>query len=332
MGPYNAVAGGPFQTGGPEPGGATVDRDVLEFDVVIVGAGPAGLAAAIRLRQLSPELSVCVLEKGAEVGAHILSGAVLETRALDELLPGWREAGAPVRTAVARDRFLLLTGRRALRLPTPPGMGNRGNHLVSLGLLCRWLAQQAEALGVEIFPGFAAAAPLFDEEGAVAGVAAVGAEVEVAAPPAAKAAAPSPHPPGADPAPASVATPNARPADRADRQTRSRHRRAGPACAPAGQDGPGRHRSRTRRSRCAGDARSADPSPAARTRSPSPATGTACAPHAGASRWVGKKPVSWRPSIAATPSHRLHIPCILPAILQVIVTSVGSPGHSKEFT
>ncbi len=147
----------------------------MEFDVVIVGAGPAGLSAAIRLRQLAAaagrELSVCVVEKGSEVGAHLLSGAVLEPSALNELIPDWQEKGAPLLTPAARDRFLLLTKRRALRLPTPPQMRNHGNYIISLGNLARWLAAEAEALGVEIFPGFAAAEVLFDAAGTVAGVA-----------------------------------------------------------------------------------------------------------------------------------------------------------------
>ncbi len=147
----------------------------MEFDVVIVGAGPAGLAAAIRLKQLAAEegrgLSVCVLEKGSEVGAHILSGAVIEPRALDELLPDWAERGAPLKTPASCDRFLLLTRRMALRLPTPRQMGNHGNYIISLGNLCRWLGEQAAGLGVEIFPGFAAAEVLYDEAGAVKGVA-----------------------------------------------------------------------------------------------------------------------------------------------------------------
>jgi len=151
------------------------DRERMDYDVVIVGAGPAGLGAAIRLKQLaaaaSREVSVCVLEKGSEVGAHILSGAVVEPRALDELLPDWKENGAPLNTPVVEDRFLYLTKKRAIRLPTPPQMHNEGNYIVSLGNLCRWLAQQAEALGVEIFAGFAAAEVLYDEAGAVSGVA-----------------------------------------------------------------------------------------------------------------------------------------------------------------
>jgi electron-transferring-flavoprotein dehydrogenase len=150
-------------------------RDTMEYDVVIVGAGPAGLAAAIRLKQLAAEhqkeVSVCVVEKGSEVGAHILSGAVLEPRALNELLPDWRERGAPLNTPAQNDRFLFLTERRAFRLPTPPQMHNHGNYIVSLGNVCRWLGREAEALGVEIYPGFAAAEVLFDEAGAVAGVA-----------------------------------------------------------------------------------------------------------------------------------------------------------------
>ncbi len=141
-------------------------RERMEFDVLIVGAGPAGLAAAIRLKQAAGqagrELSVCVLEKGAEVGAHILSGAVIETRALDELLPDWRALGAPISTEARSDRFLLLTERRAIRLPTPPQMHNKGCFIVSLGQVCRWLATQAEALGVEIYAGFAAAEVLYD--------------------------------------------------------------------------------------------------------------------------------------------------------------------------
>ncbi len=147
----------------------------MAYDVVVVGAGPSGLAAAIRLKQLAVQhgagLSVCVLEKGSEVGAHILSGAVLEPRSLAELIPDWREKGAPLLTPAREDRFLYLTSRRALRLPTPPQMHNRGNYIISLGNLCRWLAGQAESLGVEIYPGFAAAELLYDDAGSVRGVA-----------------------------------------------------------------------------------------------------------------------------------------------------------------
>jgi electron-transferring-flavoprotein dehydrogenase len=152
-----------------------VQREQMAYDVVIVGAGPSGLAAAIRLKQLAAtaerELAVCVVEKGSEVGAHILSGAVFEPRALDELIPNWREQGAPLVTPAAEDRFLLLTKTRSLRLPTPPQMANHGNYIISLGNLCRWMAQQAEALGVEIYPGFAAAEVLYDASGRVQGVA-----------------------------------------------------------------------------------------------------------------------------------------------------------------
>ena len=150
-------------------------REQMEYDVVVVGAGPSGLAAAIRLKQLAiaadSELAVCVIEKGSEVGAHILSGAVFEPRALNELIPDWRERGAPLNTPAIDDRFLYLTKNRALRLPTPPPMHNHGNYIISLGNLCRWLASQAEELGVEIYPGFAAAEVLYDDAGRVRGVA-----------------------------------------------------------------------------------------------------------------------------------------------------------------
>ena len=146
------------------------EREAMEFDVVIVGAGPAGLAAAIRLKQLAPDCSVCVVEKGGEVGAHILSGAVIEPRALAELLPDWQERGAPLTTPAGEDRFLYLTAKRAIRLPTPPQMHNHGNYIVSLGNVVRWLGQQAEELGVEIYPGFAAA-ELLEEDGRITGVA-----------------------------------------------------------------------------------------------------------------------------------------------------------------
>jgi electron-transferring-flavoprotein dehydrogenase len=152
-----------------------MERESMEYDVVIVGAGPSGLAAAIRLRQLGAEqdreVSVCVLEKGAEVGAHILSGAVIDPRALDELLPDWKAAGAPLNTPAGKDRFLYLTESKAFRLPTPPQMRNKGNYIVSLSDVCRWLGEQAEALGVEIYPGFAAAEVLYRDDGSVRGVA-----------------------------------------------------------------------------------------------------------------------------------------------------------------
>ena len=146
------------------------DRDVMEYDVVTVGAGPAGLAFAIRLKQLAPALSVCVIEKGATVGAHILSGAVIEPGPLDALLPGWRDAPPPICVPATDDEFWLLTKSGGRRLPVPPGMRNHGNFIVSLGALCAWLAPQAEALGVEIYPGFAAASVLHDDDGRVAGV------------------------------------------------------------------------------------------------------------------------------------------------------------------
>lgn len=152
-----------------------MEREAMEFDVVIVGAGPSGLAAAIRLLQLSQdrgqELSVCVIEKGSEVGAHILSGACLEPRALKELLPNWHEMDAPIRVKAKDDRFLFLTETNAIRLPTPPQMNNHGNYIISLGEVCRWLAEQAEALGAEIYPGFAASEVLYDQQGRVRGVA-----------------------------------------------------------------------------------------------------------------------------------------------------------------
>ena len=146
------------------------EREAMEFDVVVVGAGPAGLAAAIRLKQLAPEATVCIVEKGGEVGAHILSGAVVEPRALTELIPDWQEQGAPLTTPVTADRFVWLTATGARKLPTPPQMHNHGNYIVSLGDVCRWLATQAEALGVEIYPGFAAA-ELLEEDGRIVGVA-----------------------------------------------------------------------------------------------------------------------------------------------------------------
>ncbi|MFY8092033.1 MAG: electron transfer flavoprotein-ubiquinone oxidoreductase [Niveispirillum sp.] len=155
-----------------------MERESMEYDVVIVGAGPSGLSAAIRLKQLAAEkgqeVSVCVLEKGSEVGAHILSGNVIDPRALNELIPDWKDKGAPLNTPVTDDRFYILSDKGGIRVPNfllPPLMHNDGNYAISLGNLCRWLAGQAEELGVEIYPGFAAAEVLFHEDGSVKGVA-----------------------------------------------------------------------------------------------------------------------------------------------------------------
>ena len=155
-----------------------MERESMEVDVVIIGAGPSGLAAAIRLKQLAAKagrnIDVTILEKGSEVGAHILSGAVLDPRALNELIPDWKEKEAPLNTPVMAEKFYLLNEGGGLSLPTfvlPPVLKNHGNYIISLANLCRWLGEQAEAMGVEIYPGFAAAEVLYNDDGSVKGVA-----------------------------------------------------------------------------------------------------------------------------------------------------------------
>ena len=150
-----------------------VNRESMEYDVVVVGAGPSGLATAIKIKQQSPDTNVCILEKGSEVGAHILSGNVFETRALDELIPDWREKDAPIKTKVSKEKFLFLSENKSLSWPTwllPGVQKNHNNYIISLANLCRWLATEAENLGVEIFPGFAASKILYSEDNKVIGV------------------------------------------------------------------------------------------------------------------------------------------------------------------
>ncbi|MDP1974732.1 MAG: NAD(P)/FAD-dependent oxidoreductase, partial [Alphaproteobacteria bacterium] len=149
-------------------------REEMNYDLLIVGAGPAGLASAIRFKQLARDhhidLSVAVIEKGSEVGAHILSGAVFEPHALTELLPDWKKLGAPLNTEAKEDHFLFLTENKSFKLPTPPQMHNKGNYIISLGNLCRWLGAQAESMGIEIYPGFTGSKMLYNDEGQVIGV------------------------------------------------------------------------------------------------------------------------------------------------------------------
>src|ERR1700674_5070091 len=146
------------------------DRDQMQYDFVVVGAGPAGLPCALRLKHLKPQTSICVLEKGSTVGAHSISGAVLEPGPLEALLPDWRASYSGMAVPAQHGEFYLLTASKAVRLPLPPTMRNHGNVIVSLSQLTAWLAQQAEAAGIDIFPGFAATAPIYSAEGAVMGV------------------------------------------------------------------------------------------------------------------------------------------------------------------
>ena len=150
-----------------------VQRETMEYDVVIIGAGPSGLSTSIKIKQLDPNINICILEKSSEVGAHILSGNIFETRALDELIPNWKEKGAPVNTKVKKEKFLFLSNKSSLSWPTwllPSVQKNHNNYIISLANLCRWLAQQAEELGVEIFPGFPAVKILYSKNDEILGV------------------------------------------------------------------------------------------------------------------------------------------------------------------